>query len=315
MFVAGHNGLVGSSIVKCLVKNGYQNIIKKDKIELDLSDQKRTRLFFKKEKPDVVICAAAKVGGIYANHIYPGQFLFENLSIQNNLIHFSHEYEVKNLLFLGSACIYPKYADQPIKEGSILSGPLEPTNEPYALAKIAGIKLCETYHKQYSDNFISVMPNNLYGPNDNFHPDTSHVIPALIQKFHNAKVTLSKNVEIWGTGNPLREFLHVDDLSEAILFILNNVSAKEIYNKGISHINIGSGEELSIHELALMIKKIVGFEGKIKFDHSKPDGTPRKLLDTSIMNKKGWRPKIKLKRELKISIPTIKHMFENKIVS
>jgi len=299
VFVAGHNGLAGSSIVKCLVKNGYQNIIKKNKLELDLSDQKRTRLFFKKEKPDIVICAAAKVGGIYANHIYPGQFLFENLTIQNNLIHFSHEYEVKYLLFLGSACIYPKYADQPIKEDSILSGPLEPTNEPYALAKIAGIKLCEAYHKQYSDNFISVMPNNLYGPNDNFHPETSHVIPALIQKFHNAKVTLSKYVEIWGTGNPLREFLHVDDLSEAILFIMHNVSVEEIYNKGISHINIGSGEELSIHELALIIKKVVGFEGEIKFDKSKPDGTPRKLLDTSIMNKKGWKPKIKLKDGIK----------------
>tara|TARA_X000000950_G_scaffold277437_1_gene366883 strand:- start:49002 stop:49892 length:891 start_codon:yes stop_codon:yes gene_type:complete len=286
-------------MVDCLKKNRYGNIITKDRIELDLSDQKRTRLFFKKEKPDVVICAAAKVGGIYANHIYPGQFLFENLSIQNNLIHFSHEYEVKYLLFLGSACIYPKYADQPIKESSILSGPLEPTNEPYALAKIAGIKLCETYYKQYSDNFISIMPNNLYGPNDNFHPDTSHVIPALIQKFHNAKTTSSKYVEIWGTGNPLREFLHVDDLSEAILFIINNVSVEEIYNRGISHINIGSGEELSIHELALMIKNVVGFKGKIKFDNSKPDGTPRKLLDTSIMNEKGWRPKIKLKKGIK----------------
>ncbi len=299
VFVAGHNGLVGSSIVKCLVKNGYQNIIKKDKLELDLRDQKKTMLFFKKEKPDIVICAAAKVGGIYANQIYPGQFLFENLSIQNNLIHFSHLNKVRYLLFLGSACIYPKYAAQPIKEDSILSGPLEPTNEPYALAKIVGIKLCETYYKQYSDNFISIMPNNLYGPNDNFHPDTSHVIPALIQKFHNAKVSSSKYVEIWGSGNPLREFLHVDDLAEAILFIINHVSVKEIYNKGISHINIGSGEELSIHNLALMIKKVVGFQGEIKFDKSKPDGTPRKLLDTSIMNKKGWRPKIKLKKGIK----------------
>ena len=248
----------------------------------------------------------AKVGGIYANQIYPGQFLFENLTIQNNLIHFSHEFGVKHLLFLGSACIYPKYADQPIKEDSILSGPLEPTNEPYALAKIAGIKLCETYYKQYSNNFISVMPNNLYGPNDNFNPETSHVIPALIQKFHNAKVTSSKYVKIWGSGNPLREFLHVDDLAEAILFIINNVSVEEIYNKGISHINVGSGEELSIHELALMIKEVVGFKGEIKFDKSKPDGTPRKLLDTTIMNEKGWSPKIKLKRELRNYIIIIK---------
>tara|TARA_Y100001980_G_C14543700_1_gene322541 strand:- start:165 stop:974 length:810 start_codon:yes stop_codon:yes gene_type:complete len=258
-----------------------------------------TRLFFKKEKPDVVICAAAKVGGIYANQIYPAQFLFENLAIQNNLIHFSHEYGVKNLLFLGSACIYPKYAEQPIKESSMLSGPLEPTNEPYALAKIVGIKLCETYFKQYSDNFISVMPNNLYGPNDNFDPDTSHVIPALIKKFHDAKINSSNCVRIWGSGNPLREFLHVDDLSDAILFIMKNVSVEEIYNQGISHINVGSGEELSIHELALMIKKVVGYKGKINFDKSKPDGTPRKLLDTSIMNKKGWMPKIKLKKGIK----------------
>lgn len=261
---------------------------------MDLINQNKTRIFFKNEKPDIVICAAAKVGGIYANQIYPGEFLFENLAIQNNLIHFSHEYGVKHLLFLGSACIYPKYAEQPIKENAILSGPLEPTNEPYAIAKIAGIKLCESYYRQYSDNFISVMPNNLYGPNDNFNPDSSHVIPALIQKFHNAKVTKSNYVKIWGTGNPLREFLHVDDLSEAILFIIKNISVQEIYNKGISHINVGSGEELSINELALLIKKIVGFKGKIEFDKSKPDGTPRKFLDTTILIKKGWRPKIKL---------------------
>ena len=285
--------------MNCLKKNGYKNILKKDRSELNLLNQKQTSLFFKKEKPDNVICAAAKVGGIYANQIYPGQFLFENLTIQNNLIHFSHEYGVRHLLFLGSACIYPKYADQPIKEDSILSGPLEPTNEPYALAKIAGIKLCETYYKQYSDNFISVMPNNLYGQNDNFHPDTSHVIPALIQKFHNAKVSSNKYVEIWGTGNPLREFLHVDDLAEAILFIINNVSVEEVYNKGISHINVGSGEELSIHELALMIKEVIGFRGEIKFDRSKPDGTPRKLLDTTIMNEKGWSPRIRLKDGIK----------------
>ena len=294
IFVAGHNGLVGSSIVDCLIKNRYENIIKKSRAELDLLNQERTRLFFKNERPDTVICAAAKVGGIYANQIYPGQFLYENLTIQNNLIHFSHIYDVKNLLFLGSACIYPKYAEQPIKEDSILSGTLEPSNEPYAISKIAGIKLCEAYYKQYSDNFLSVMPNNLYGPNDNFHPDNSHVIPALIQKFHNAKLTLENYVEIWGSGNPLREFLHVEDLANAVLFIINNISVKEIYDRGISHINIGSGEELSIKKLAFLIKKIVGFKGEIKFDNSKPDGTPRKLLDTSIMNEKGWRPKIKL---------------------
>ncbi len=286
-------------MLDCLKHNKYGNIITKDRTELDLSNQESTRIFFKNEEPDIVICAAAKVGGIYANQIYPAQFLFENLAIQNNLIHFSHKYGIKHLLFLGSACIYPKYADQPIKEASMLSGPLEPTNEPYALAKIAGIKLCETYYKQYSDNFISVMPNNLYGPNDNFDPNTSHVIPSLIQKFHNAKITSSKYVEIWGSGNPLREFLHVDDLSEAILFIINNISVEEIYNKGISHINVGSGEEISIHELALMIKEVVGFDGKIRFDNSKPDGSPRKLLDTTIMNEKGWSPKIKLEKGIR----------------
>ena len=262
-------------------------------------NQDSTRQFMMNEKPEVVICAAAKVGGIYANQKYPAQFLFENLSIQNNLIHSAHEHGVKKLLFLGSACIYPKYAGQPIKEDSILSGSLEPTNEPYALAKIAGIKLCETYYKQYSDNFISVMPNNLYGPNDNFNPNTSHVIPALIQKFHKAKVINGEYVKIWGSGNPFREFLHVDDLAEAILFILKNVSAEEIYNKKISHINVGSGEELSIKDLALLIKKIVDFKGKIKFDKSKPDGTPRKLLDTTILDEKGWFSKINLEEGIK----------------
>ena len=299
VFVAGHNGLVGSSIVNCLIKNGYQNIIKKEKIELDLSDQNKTRLFFKNEKPDVVICAAAKVGGIYANQTYPAQFLFENLAIQNNLIHFSHEIGVRQLLFLGSACIYPKFADQPIKENSILSGPLEPTNEPYALAKIVGIKLCETYFKQYSDNFISVMPNNLYGPNDNFDPDTSHVIPALIQKFHNAKINSLESVQIWGSGKALREFLHVDDLSEAVLYIMQNLSARELNEMDLSHVNIGSGEEITIKDLALLIKRVTNFKGKIYFDTTKPDGTPRKLLDSSFIHKIGWSSKVSLKEGLK----------------
>ncbi len=299
IFIAGHNGLVGSSIVRLLKRRGYKNLITKDRFSLNLLDQKKTKLFFRSERPDNVICAAAKVGGIYANQMQPGQFLYENLAIQNNLIHFSHEYGVKHLLFLGSACIYPKYAEQPIKEDSILSGSLEPTNEPYALAKIAGIKLCETYFKQYSNNFMSVMPNNLYGPNDNFDPETSHVIPALVRKFHYAKVNSMKCVKIWGTGVPLREFLHVDDLAEAMLFIIKNVRAEEIYNKGISHINVGSGEEVSINELALMIKKIVGFKGKLEFDKSKPDGSPRKLLDTTFITKKGWSPKIRLSNGIK----------------
>ena len=220
--------------------------------------------------------------------------MYENLAIQNNLIHFSHEFKVKNLIFLGSACIYPKYSNQPIKEKSLLSGFLEPSNEAYAIAKIAGIKLCENYHKQYSDNFISVMPNNLYGPNDNFHPTDSHVIPALVQKFHKAKLNSEKVVKVWGTGEPFREFLHVDDLTKAIIFILKNVTANELYDKGISHINIGSGEELTINQLALLIKNITGFKGEIRYDTTKPNGTPRKLLDTSFLEKKGWKAKIKI---------------------
>ena len=296
-------------MLNLLKKRGYEDILIKDRSELDLIDQKNTELFFKSDRPDVVICAAAKVGGIYANQIYSDQFLFENLNIQNNLIHFSHLYGVKKFIFLGSSCIYPKYAEQPIRENSILSGPLEPTNEPYALAKIAGIKLCETYFKQYGDNFISLMPTNLYGPRDNFHPKTSHVIPALIQKFHKAKTNSEKYVEIWGSGNPLREFLHVDDLSEAILFAMNNINANEIYNRGISHMNVGSGEELSIRELAFLIKKIVGFKGDIKFDGSKPDGTPRKLLDSTIIIEKGWEPKIKLKFGIELLYKQYKKTF------
>ena len=299
IFIAGHNGLVGSAILSCLKRNGFENLLTQNKAELDLLNQEETSLFFKDKKPDSVICAAAKVGGILANEKYPAQFLYENLTIQNNIIHLSHKYGVKSLLFLGSACIYPKYAEQPIKEESILSGALEPTNEPYAIAKIAGIKLCQSYYRQFSNNFISVMPNNLYGINDNFNLETSHVIPALVKKFHDAKVKCHDAVVIWGTGRPLREFLHVEDLAEAILFIINNINAKEIYSKNISHVNIGSGEEISIHSLAMMVKRIVGYEGKISFDESRPDGTPRKLLDSSILTEKGWAPKIKLEKGIK----------------
>ena len=299
IFIAGHNGLVGSAIFSCLKKYGYENLLTQNKAELDLLNQEETRLFFKYEKPDSVICAAAKVGGILANKKYPAQFLYENLTIQHNIIHLSHKYGVKSLLFLGSACIYPKYAEQPIKEESILSGALEPTNEPYAIAKIAGIKLCQSYFRQFSKNFISVMPNNLYGMNDNFNLETSHVIPALIKKFHDAKVKCHDAVVVWGTGRPLREFLHVEDLAEAILFIINNINAEEIYSKNISHINVGSGEEISIHNLAIMIKRIVGYKGLINFDESMPDGTPRKLLDSSLLIEKGWAPKINLETGIK----------------
>ena len=299
IFIAGHNGLVGSSIVRLLKIQGFKNIITRSRSELDLLDQRKTRLFFKSQKPEVVICAAAKVGGIYANQKYPGQFLYENLTIQNNLIHFAHEINVLNLIFLGSACVYPKYSSQPIKEKSLLSGDLEPTNEAYAVAKIAGIKLCESYYKQYSNNFISVMPNNLYGPNDNFDSESAHVIPALIKKFYRAKHKNDKIVKVWGTGKPFREFLHVNDCSDAILFIIKNLNAKDIYDQGISQINVGSGEELTIRQLALLIKNIVGYKGLVEFDDSKPDGVSRKLVDTTFLNEKGWFPKINLQEGLK----------------
>ena len=254
--------------------------------------------FFKTERPEFVICAAAKVGGILANNNFPVDFLHNNLLIQNNIFHSAHRYKVKKLLFLGSACVYPKFALQPIKEDSLMTGPLEPTNEPYALAKIAGIKLCEGYNRQFGDNFFSIMPNNLYGHNDNFNPKTSHVIPALIQKFHYAKINSLKSVEIWGSGNPIREFLHVQDLSEAVLFVMKNLNAEKVYSMGITHINIGSGEEITIKDIATLIKKITGFKGEIHFNLSKPDGMPRKLLDSSIIHKLGWASKIPLKTGL-----------------
>tara|TARA_Y100001970_G_C14258695_1_gene877705 strand:+ start:6400 stop:7323 length:924 start_codon:yes stop_codon:yes gene_type:complete len=292
--VAGHKGLVGSAIVRCLKNNGYNNIIERTRKELDLLEQNATEYFFKNEKPDLVIIAAAKVGGIFANSTQPAEFLYQNLMIQNNIIYYSHKYNVKKLLFLGSACIYPKLANQPIVENELLSGFLEPTNEAYAIAKIAGIKLCEGYFNQYDKNFLSLMPNNLYGPNDNFDLVTSHVIPALMNKFHTAKQKSKKSVTIWGTGNPLREFLHVDDLANAILFVMEKINAKEIYEKGISHINVGSGFEISIRDLAIIIKEVTGFNGELYFDISKPDGTPRKLLDDTILKQKGWHARISL---------------------
>ena len=291
--------MVGSAILRCLKSNGYKNIITKTHNELDLMDQENTKRFFFSEKPDYVFVAAAKVGGILANSIYKGQFLYENLSIQNNIIHYSHSVGVKKLLFLGSACIYPRLSDQPIKEEVLLSGVLEPTNEPYAIAKIAGIKLCQSYFEQYGDNYFSAMPNNLYGINDNFDLETSHVLPALIRKIHEAKVNAVDRVEIWGTGNPLREFLHVDDLAEAVIYLINNINAEELYKMGISHINIGSGDEISIKELAILIKNIIGFDGKLVFNTDKPDGMPRKLLDNTIINNFGWRSNIALAAGIK----------------
>ena len=299
IYIAGHNGMVGSAILRKLKANGFNKLIFRSHADLDLLIQSDVNTFFKREKPDIVILAAALVGGINANNTYRGQFLYENLMIQNNLIHAAHEVGVEKLMFLGSACIYPRNAPQPIKEEYLLTDKLEFTNEPYAIAKIAGIKLCENYYRQYGDNFISVMPNNLYGPNDNFDLNNSHVLPALMRKFHEAKIHNSKKVVVWGTGKPLREFLHVDDLAVACLYLMNNIDADALYNSGISHINIGSGEEISIKELAIMIKKVIDYKGDLVFNSDYPDGTPRKLLDVSRLNTMGWKSKIKLEDGLK----------------
>jgi GDP-L-fucose synthase len=299
IYVAGHRGLVGSAIVENLKSKGYTNIIGKTHAELDLLDQKGVAEFFEKEKPEYVFLAAAKVGGIIANNTFRAQFIYENLQIQNNIIHQSYINGVKKLLFLGSTCIYPKDAPQPISEDSLLTSPLEYTNEPYAIAKIAGIKMCESYNLQYGTNFISVMPTNLYGPNDNFDLQNSHVLPALVRKMHEAKMSGAKTVEIWGSGKPMREFLHSSDMADACVFVMENIDfadvakdKKEIRN---THINIGSGEEISIANLAHLIKEIVGFEGELVFDATKPDGTMRKLSDVSKLNSLGWKRKISLK--------------------
>jgi len=295
IYIAGHTGMVGSAITNELKRRGYKNLILKNYPGLDLIRQKEVEEFFKSEKPEVVIVAAAKVGGILANNTYRAEFIYDNLMIENNLIHNSYKAGVEKLIFLGSSCIYPKLAPQPLKEEYLLSDYLEFTNEPYAIAKIAGIKLCENYFRQYGSNFYSVMPTNLYGPNDNFNLETSHALPALIRKFHEAKFKGQKEVEIWGTGKPQREFLFVEDLADAILFLLENINSKDIYEKGISHLNIGTGKDLSINALAKMISEITSFDGKIVNDTTKPDGTPRKLLDVSRINLLGWKYKTELK--------------------
>lgn len=287
IFVAGHNGMVGSAIVRALKQLGYSNLISKNSKELNLINQHDVELFFEIEKPDYVFLAAAKVGGILANNTFPAEFLYNNLMIEANIIHSAYVHGVKKLLFLGSSCIYPKYATQPIKEEELLSGYLEPTNEAYAIAKITGIELCKYYRKQYGVDFISVMPTNLYGINDNFDLNSSHVLPALIRKFHDAKLSNSPKVELWGTGEPRREFLFVDDLADACIFLMKNYSHEK-------HVNIGTGEDLKINELADLIKSIVGFEGQIHYDTTKPDGTPRKLLDVNLLNSLGWHYKTKL---------------------
>ncbi len=295
IYVAGHRGLVGSALVKSLSEKGYDNLLLRTHAELDLTNQKAIEDFFEKEKPEYVFLAAAKVGGIHANNCYRAEFIYENLQIQNNVIHQSYLHGVKKLLFLGSSCIYPKNAPQPMKEDALLSGELEYTNEPYAIAKIAGIKMCESYNLQYGTNFISVMPTNLYGPNDNFDLENSHVLPALLRKMHEAKIGGAKEVEIWGSGKPRREFLYSDDMADACVFIMENIDFKDLMKdkKEVrnTHINIGAGEDISIKELAELIKAIVGFEGELVFDVSKPDGTMRKLMDSSKLYSLGWQKK------------------------
>jgi len=343
LYIAGRTGMVGSAILRKLQKEGYTNLVLRTSKELDLRNQRAVNDFFEAEKPDIVIIAAAKVGGILANNTYRAEFIYDNLMIEANIIHASYINNVEKLIFLGSSCIYPRLAPQPIKEEYLLSGYLEYTNEPYAIAKIAGIKLCENYYKQYGCNFYSVMPTNLYGPNDNFDLETAHVLPALIRKFHDAKernlelriketelsskeTELSsekkelriknsvgeKNnkissdekqtqniVTIWGTGKPRREFLYVDDLADAIYFLMNKIDAKDIYEQGITHLNIGTGEDLTIAELAELIKNIVGFEGEIVYDTSKPDGTPRKLLDVTRIHNLGWKHRTSLEEGIR----------------
>ncbi|MFZ6664490.1 GDP-L-fucose synthase [Peijinzhouia sedimentorum] len=288
IYIAGHRGMVGSAIHRRLKTDGYSNFITRTSKELDLRNQQAVADFFAAEKPDYVILAAAKVGGIHANNTYRAEFLYDNLMIQNNVIHQSYVNGVKKLMFLGSSCIYPKLAPQPLREDYLLTGPLEYTNEPYAIAKIAGIKMCEAYRDQYGCNFISVMPTNLYGPNDNYDLQNSHVLPALIRKFHTAKIRGESQVQVWGSGNPKREFLHADDLADACVFLMENYHEAEL-------VNIGTGEDISIRDLATLIGEVVGFEGKLVFDASKPDGTPRKLMDVGKLHKLGWKHKIELK--------------------
>ncbi|MFT5820980.1 MAG: GDP-L-fucose synthase [Crocinitomix sp.] len=292
IYIAGHNGMVGSAILRLLKKKGYTNLIHKGSKELDLRNQAAVHQFFEAEKPEFVFLAAAKVGGILANNRYRGEFLYDNLMITANIIQAAHNFKVNKLLFLGSSCIYPKMAPQPLKEDYLLTGALEQTNEPYAIAKIAGIKLCETYRDQYGDNFISAMPTNLYGPNDNYDLNNSHVLPALIKKFHHAKINAEPYVEIWGTGSPKREFLHVNDLAEACYFLMETYNEKQF-------VNIGTGEDISIKDLALEVKSIIGYKGDLQFDTNKPDGTPRKLMDVSLIHEKGWEHKIDLSAGIK----------------
>ena len=300
IYVAGHRGLVGSAIVRRLQSEGYNNLILKTSAELDLTNQEATENFFRTEKPEYVFLAAAKVGGIHANNTYRAEFIYDNLQIQNNIVHFSHVHGVKKLLFLGSSCIYPKFAPQPMKEEHLLTGELEYTKEPYAIAKIAGIKMCQAYRSKFGSTFISVMPTNLYGINDNFDLNNSHVLPALIRKFYEATENGDSSVTVWGSGSPKREFLFVEDLADACVYLMNNYNDSEI-------VNIGTGEDVTIKELALLIKEITGFNGELVFDSSKPDGTPRKLLDVSKLSSLGWKYKVSLPEGLKKTLDWYKN--------
>jgi len=294
IYIAGHRGMVGGAITRYLTANGYTNLLLKRSSELDLRNQDAVNRFFEEEKPDYVFLAAAKVGGIVANNTYRAEFLYDNLMMESNIIQAAHVYETSKLMFLGSSCIYPKLAPQPLREDYLLTGPLESTNEPYAIAKIAGIKLCEAYRDQYGSNFISVMPTNLYGIGDNYHPQNSHVLPALLRRFHEAKEQDAPIVTIWGTGKPKREFLYADDLAEACVYLMENYDGKEL-------VNVGTGEDLSIEELALLIKEVTGFAGEIKYDTDKPDGTPRKLMDVSKLHSLGWKHKTALREGIKLA--------------
>ncbi|MCH1544245.1 MAG: GDP-L-fucose synthase [Bacteroidia bacterium] len=286
--------MVGSAIVRELQNKGFHNVVTKTSKELDLRNQEAVRSFYETEKPQYIFVAAAKVGGIHANNVYRAEFLYDNLMIQNNLIHYAYESGVKKLLFLGSSCIYPKLAEQPLKEDYLLSGYLESTNEPYAIAKITGIKMCEAYRDQYGCNFISAMPTNLYGPNDNYHPENSHVLPALIRKFHEAKVSSKEEVEVWGDGTPMREFLYADDLANALVYLMENYNEKQF-------VNVGYGSDVTIKELAETVAKVVGFDGGMKYDSSKPNGTPRKLMDSSRLFSTGWKPRTNLEEGIRLA--------------
>jgi GDP-L-fucose synthase len=305
VFVAGHRGLVGSALIRKLNEKGFVNLVQRTRRELDLTDQGAVDNFFKTEKPEYVFLAAAKVGGIYANNTYPAEFIFSNMQVQMNIINASWKYNVKKLLFLGSSCIYPKYSPQPMREEALLSGQLEPTNEAYAIAKIAGIIMCKSYNRQYKTDFISVMPTNLYGPNDNYHPMNSHVLPALIRRFHEAKVSNASQVVIWGTGNPTREFLFSDDCADACIFLMEHHTGNDI-------VNIGSGKEITIRDLAMTIKSAVEYKGALEFDVTQPDGTPRKLLDCSKLHAMGWRHKIELEEGINRTYKDFLKMLENK---